>query len=55
MDTFEQQRRSFLLSMGSLGISQALPQAIAEAQTTELKDYYTECQAILREIIHSSP
>ena len=32
MDTFEQQRRSLLLTMGSLGISQVLPQAIAEAQ-----------------------
>ena len=33
MDTFEQQRRDFLLSIGSLGISQVLPQGIAEAQT----------------------
>ena len=32
MDTFDQQRRSLLLSMGSLGISQVLPQAIAAAQ-----------------------
>ena len=32
MDTFDHQRRSLLLSMGSLGISQVLPQAIAAAQ-----------------------
>jgi quercetin dioxygenase-like cupin family protein len=34
MDTFDQQRRSFLMSMGSLGISQVLPQGIAAAQAT---------------------
>lgn len=34
MDTFERQRRSFLMSMGSLGISQVLPQGIAADQTT---------------------
>ena len=32
MDTFEQQRRSFLFSMGGLGISHALLQGIVSAQ-----------------------
>ncbi|MGC1293604.1 MAG: cupin domain-containing protein [Alloacidobacterium sp.] len=34
MDTFEQQRRSFLMSVGGLGISQVLSQGIAAAQAT---------------------
>jgi hypothetical protein len=34
MDTFEQQRRSFLMTMGGLGISQVLPQAITAQATT---------------------
>jgi len=34
MDTFEQQRRSFLFSIGGLGISQVLPLGIGAAQAT---------------------
>ena len=28
--------------------------AIADAKTTELKDYYTECQSILQELVASA-
>ena len=39
MKTFEQKRRSFLRSVGGLGINQILPQAILEAQGTAPHGY----------------
>ncbi len=39
MDGFEQNRRAFLLGVGGLGISQALPHSAIEAQAAEGKGY----------------
>ena len=39
MDAFEQKRRSFLFSLGSLGMSQVIPQGIIGAQSTAQQGY----------------
>ncbi len=39
MNAFEQERRSFLLCLGSLGIPQALPAGIVAAQTATGQGY----------------